>query len=118
MTTTRTTTSDDRMAALEVSTHGLQRQLVDQQELSGVRNAMAALTDTIAQIRRDNDNYNSNEANNEGGSANQTCGGQNTTGRNTSRALGENHGGVQPRFAQLDFSRFNGEDLTGWIYIA
>ena len=121
MTTTRTTTLDDRMAALEVNTHGLQRQLMDQrEELSSVGDAMAALTDAIAQLRQDNNNRGNHEGNNEGESGiDPMHGGQNSNGRGSSGVLGGNNGGVlQPRFARLDFPRFSGEDPTGWIYIA
>ena len=119
MTTTHTTTVDDRMEALEVSTHGLQRQIENQrEELSGVRDAMAALTDTIAQLPQDHNNYDNPKNNNEDGSVNHNQGGQNNHGGNTSGLQGGNNGEVQSRFVRLDFPRFNGEDPTGWINIA
>jgi hypothetical protein len=83
-----------------------------------VHDAMAALTDAIAQLHRDHNSCGNLENNNEDGSVNHNQGGQNNHGGNTSRLQGGNNGGVQPRFAQLDFPRFNGEDPTGWIYIA
>jgi hypothetical protein len=79
---------------------------------------MAALTDAIAQLRRDHNNRGNPENNNEDGSVNHNQGGQNNHGGNTNGLQGGNNGGVQPRFAGLDFPRFNGEDPTGWIYIA
>ena len=114
MTSTRSTTSEDRFAALEVGNHGLQRQLEEQRaDISGIRDSLAALSESMAQLHRDNqtrghrdeeDSVNRNHGNN-GGNRN---GGYN----------GGPNGGVQARFSRLDFPRFNGEDPTGWIYKA
>ena len=79
---------------------------------------MAALTDTIAQLHQDHNSYGNPKNNNEDGSVNHNQGGQNNHGGNTSGLQGGNNGGVQSRFVRLDFPRFNGEDPTGWIYIA
>jgi hypothetical protein len=70
MASTRSTTPEDRFAALEVSNHGLQRQLEAQrEEISGVRNGLAALTTAIEQLHRGNHNNN-----NDGESVNNSRG--------------------------------------------
>nr|POF25383.1 hypothetical protein CFP56_32624 [Quercus suber] len=51
MTSTRSTSAEDRMAALEVSNHGIKRQLDShQEEFVGIRNSIEALADSIAQM--------------------------------------------------------------------
>nr|POF23276.1 hypothetical protein CFP56_27947 [Quercus suber] len=51
MTSTRSTSAEDRMAALEVSNHGIKRQLDShQEEFAGIRNRIEALADSIAQM--------------------------------------------------------------------
>nr|POE86335.1 hypothetical protein CFP56_41218 [Quercus suber] len=51
MTSTHSTSAEDRMAALEVSNHGIKRQLDShQEEFAGIRNSIEALADSIAQM--------------------------------------------------------------------
>uniref|UniRef100_A0A2N9FZS8 Reverse transcriptase n=1 Tax=Fagus sylvatica TaxID=28930 RepID=A0A2N9FZS8_FAGSY len=114
MTSTRSTTSEDRFAALEVGNHGLQRQLEEQRaDISGIRDSLAALSESMAQLHRDNQTRGHRD---EEDSVNQNRG--NNGGNRNGGYNGGPNGGVQARFSRLDFPRFNGEDPTGWIYKA
>ena len=49
MTSTHSTSAEDRMDALEVSNHGIKRQLDShQEEFAGIYNSIKALVDSIA----------------------------------------------------------------------
>ena len=49
MTSTHSTSAEDRMDALEVSNHGTKRQLDShQEEFTGIHNSIEALVDSIA----------------------------------------------------------------------
>ena len=71
------------------------------EEILGIHDGLAALTTAIEQLHRGNHNNNDGELVN------------NSRGNNIS-----NNGGLQARVSRLDFPRFDGEDPTGWIYIA
>uniref|UniRef100_A0A2N9H8H7 RNA-directed DNA polymerase n=1 Tax=Fagus sylvatica TaxID=28930 RepID=A0A2N9H8H7_FAGSY len=117
MASTRSTTPEDRFSALEVSTHSLHRKLEEyHEEISGVRDGMAALTEAVAQLNRDRSTRNNLNDNNDGGSVNHGHGAVNGNHNEGNNRV--NHGGVQTRFSRLDFPRFNGDDPTGWIYKA
>ena len=48
---THSTTNDDRLAALEMSTHSLKQQTDSQrEEFAGMKGAMEALTDAVAKM--------------------------------------------------------------------
>jgi len=98
MTSTRSTSAEDRMAALEVSNHGIKRQLDShQEEFVGICNSIEALVDSIAQMGKEH----VDDA--EGNSVSQP------------RSSGAG-GSVQTRFSQIDFPHFSSEDPMRWIY--
>ena len=50
---THSTTNDDRLAALEVSTHSLKQQAdAQKEEFAGMKGALEALTDAVAKMSR------------------------------------------------------------------
>nr|POF20249.1 hypothetical protein CFP56_48215 [Quercus suber] len=50
---TPSTTNDDRLAALEVSTHSLKQQAdAQKEEFAGIKGALEALTDAVAKMSR------------------------------------------------------------------
>ena len=115
---TRSTTNDDRLAALEISTHSLKQQTDShREEFASMKGAMEALTDAVAKMSRAMESRgirvdeNHSEDNRDHGSINR-----NRETREGSRGI--HQGGLQTRFARLDFPRFNGDNPTGWIYKA
>ena len=115
---TRSTTNDDRLAALEISTHSLKQQTDShREEFAGMKGAMEALTDAVAKMSRAMESRgirvdeNHSDDNRDHGSINR-----NRETREGSRGI--HQGGLQTRFARLDFPRFDGDNPTGWIYKA
>ena len=113
---TRSTTNDDRLATLEMSTHSLKQQTnFQREEFACMKGAMEALTDAVAKmsramesrgIRVDEDHSDDNR---DHGSINQNR----ETGEGS---RGIHHGRLQTRFSRLDFPRFDEDNPTGWIY--
>lgn len=100
-------TNDDQLAALEVSSHSLQRQVDDQrEELTGIYESIDALFNAVAKARSERTNESNQNDNHRNGSVNWNHG----------ESSGGPTGGIQTRFPHLDFPHFNREDPTGWIY--
>ena len=115
---TRSTTNDDRIAALEVSDHSIRRQIEVQgeefaKEFIDIKESVEALANAIAQMGRRIEGMNSHR---EEGSASRNRGnGENSASRNhgSEGTNGGTVGGIQTRFSRVDFPQFNGEDPTG-----
>ena len=77
--------------------------------MTGIRESIDAFSNAVAKMgrqleaRAEQTNETNQNDNRGDGSVNQNCGEGST-------------GGIQSQFSRLDFPRFNGEDLTGWIY--
>ena len=115
---THSTTNDDRLAALEVSTHSLKQQAdAQKEEFAGMKGALEALTDAVAKMSRAMEDRGTRV------DEEQSNSGRDNGSINRHREYGEGsrgtqQGGLQTRFSRLDFPRFNGENPTGWIYKA
>ena len=112
---TRLTTNDDQLSALEVSSHSLRRQVDGhKEELTAIREGIDALSNAVVKMGRqleargDRTNEISQNDNHGDGSINRNCGEGN----------GGPTGGIQTRISWLDFPHFNWEDPTEWIYKA
>lgn len=68
---TRSITNDDQLAALEVSSHSLQRQVDDQrEELTGIYESIDALFNAVAKARSERTNESNQNDNHRNGSVN------------------------------------------------
>lgn len=129
---TRSTTNDDRISALEVSNHSIRRQVEAQREefvkeFTNIKKTMEALSSAIAQMGRriegmdvQNNTTPHNSRHEEGStSQNHNLEGSSPNRNSSSEGTqGGTIGGVQTRISRVDFPQFNGEDPTGWIYKA
>ena len=119
---TRSTTNDDRLLALEVSTHSIRQQVESQkEEFVTMKAGLDALTSAVAQISRalEAKGMRMDETNNNGDRDNGSINQNHEIGESSrEQSRGTQHGSLQTRFSRLDFPRFDGENPTGWIYKA
>uniref|UniRef100_A0A7N2MJ05 NERD domain-containing protein n=1 Tax=Quercus lobata TaxID=97700 RepID=A0A7N2MJ05_QUELO len=115
---TRSTTNDDRLAALEVSTHSLKQQAdAQKEEFAGMKGALEALIDAVAKMSRATEDRGTrvDEEQNSSGRDNGSINRHHEYGEGS---RGTQQGSLQTRFSRLDFPCFNGENPTRWIYKA
>lgn len=119
---TRSTTNEDRVAALEVSNHSLRQQFESQkEEFTTVKEGLEALTISVAKMTRamEGKGIQIDEPSNNNGRDNSSTNQNHDTGEcSRHQSHGTHHGSIQTRFSRLDFPRFDGENPTGWIYKA
>ena len=119
---TRSTTNEDRVAALEVSNHSLRQQFKSQkEEFTTVKEGLEALTVAVAKMTRamEGKGIQIDEPSNNNGRDNSSTNQNHDTGEcSRHQSHDTHHGSIQTRFSYLDFPRFDGENPCGWIYKA
>ena len=113
---TRSTTNDDQLSALEISTHSIRQPVKSQkEEFITVKARLDALSSAVAKISRalDAKGMRLDETNNNGDRDNGSINQNHEIGESSrEQSRGTQHSSLQTRFLRLDFPHFDGENPT------